>query len=56
LIVLVRHNTPGTFRTAIDRRDGGGVIVNVRSTMPVTKLVEWVAEAAWKVVSSSLTA
>ena len=25
----VRRDTPGTFRTAIDRRDNGGVIVNV---------------------------
>jgi hypothetical protein len=25
----IRRDTPGTFRTAIDRRDNGGVIVNV---------------------------
>ena len=25
----IRRDTPGTFRTAIDRRDNGGVVVNI---------------------------
>jgi hypothetical protein len=25
----IRRDTPGTFRTAIDRRDNGGVVVNL---------------------------